>query len=186
MNSEHPRSVFSGYRKCCMNVAHCGETSSQGKTQTVFLNFRLENPIAKCKADKEDKINFPREFKIRYHSLSRSHLVNQDIYTEMFNSGMPPSSAQTEGRKSIKSEFSEVFADRSRLPSLFWVYSMHTQWLDNIVSSRDGVDSYLKAEEMVQDFDKECKMEVKMIAIQRLVKVIMTILLMLLGKIQLF
>ena len=51
---------------------------------------------------------------------------------------------------------------------------------------RDGVDSYLKAEEMVQDFDKECKMEVKMIAIQRLVKVIMTILLMLLGKIHLF
>lgn len=104
----------------------------------------------------------------------------------MFNSGMPPSSAQTERRKSIKSEFPEVFADRSRLPSLFWVYSMHRQWLDNIVSSRDGVDSYLKAEEMVQDFDKECKMEVKMIAIQRLVKVIMTILLMLLGKIHLF
>ena len=104
----------------------------------------------------------------------------------MFDSGMHPSSAQTERRKSIKSEFSEVFADRSRLPSLFWVYSMHRQWLDNIVSSRDGVDSYLKAEEMVQDFDKECKMEVKMIAIQRLVKVIMKILLMLLEKIDLF
>ena len=42
---------------------------------------------------------------------------------------------------------------------------MHRQWLDNVVGSRDGVDSYLKAEEMVQDFDKECKMEVKMIAI---------------------
>ena len=104
----------------------------------------------------------------------------------MFNSGMAPSSAQTERRKSIKSEFRGVFADRSRLPSLFWVYSMHRQWLDNIVSSRDGVDSYLKAEEMVQDFDKKCKMEVKMIPIQRLVKVIMTILLMLLGKFHLF
>ncbi len=23
---EHPRSVFSGYRKCCMNVAHCEDS----------------------------------------------------------------------------------------------------------------------------------------------------------------
>ena len=175
---EHPRSVFSGYRKCCMNVAHCEDRGNQqpGKNTNcpAFINFRLENPIAKSKSDKEDKIKFPLWIKISYHhnhSLSRSEYFRflsvsqetKDIYTEMFNHGMSPSSAHTERRKCIKSEFPdswpEVFADRSRLPSLFWVYDMHRQWLDTVVGSRDGVDSYQRAEEMVQDFDKECKIE---------------------------
>ena len=63
----------------------------------------------------------------------------------------------------IKAEYPdtwpEVSADRSRLPSLFWVYDWQRQWLDRTVGSRDGIDAYNRAEAMVKDFDKECKKE---------------------------
>ena len=81
----------------------------------------------------------------------------------MFTQGFSPSSAQAERRKQIKAEFPdtwpEVFADRSVLPSVFWVYYWHRNWMDHTIGSKDGIGAFNKAEEMVAHFDKLYKAE---------------------------
>ena len=37
------------------------------------------------------------------------------------------------------------------------VNSWQRRWLDKTVGSRDGIAAYMRAEELVQEFDKECK-----------------------------
>ena len=81
----------------------------------------------------------------------------------MFNDGLLPSSAHIERRKHIKTEnpdtWPQVFADRSRLPSLFWVYKFHRQFLDKQIGSRDGVDVIEKSEQLINKFNADCKAE---------------------------
>ena len=175
-DGDSARSKVRGFRKCCMNVAHGEdkENKQPGKNTDcqASINFRLENPMAKSKLVRENREKFPLWLKINFshnHSLNRAEYfkfmsVSQDTketYTEMFIQGLTPSAAHAERRRLIKVQFPdtwpEVSADRSRLPSLFWVYSWHRQWLDKTVGSRDGVDAYEKAEHMVKEFDIDCK-----------------------------
>ena len=177
-DGNNARSKYRGYRKCCMNVStsHDKENRQPSKNTDckACINFRLENSIAKCKTVKEVRESFPLWVKINFthnHSLHRAEYfrylsVSQETknaYTEMFHQGLFPGAAHMEQRRLIKLEFPDtwhqVCADRSKLPSQFWVYSWHRRWLDKTVGSRDGIDAYMKAEAMVQEFDKECKQE---------------------------
>ena len=80
----------------------------------------------------------------------------------MFNQGLLPSSAHSERKRCLKAAYPDtwphVFADRSKLPSIFWVHKSHRQFLDKTVGSKDGVDAYERAEEAVRQFDRECKL----------------------------
>ena len=87
----------------------------------------------------------------------------KSAFLEMFKEGLTPSAAHAERRRIIKSDYPdtwpEVCADRSRLPGVLWVYDWHRQWLDKVVGSRDGIDAYIRAEELVKKFDLDCKKE---------------------------
>ena len=115
---------------------------------------------------------FPLWIKVHFHhnhSLSRADYFKflavspdtRDMFTVMFKDGLTPSAAHAERRGMIKAEFpdtwQEVCADRSRLPSIFWVYDWQRQWLDRTVGSRDGIDAYNRAVEIVNNFDCSCK-----------------------------
>ena len=175
---QNKRSRYRGYRKCCMNVAHCEDKENRqpGKNTNceASLNFRLENASAEYKSVRKDREMFPLWVKIHFyhnHALNRAEYFKylsasqdtKDIFIDMFQQGLTPSAAHGERRRQIKVEFPdtwpEVCADRSKLPSIFWVYSWHRRWLDKTVGSRDGLDAYERAEKMVKDFDNECKKE---------------------------
>ena len=87
----------------------------------------------------------------------------KEVYSEMFSQGLSPSGAHAERRKQIKAEFPDTWhmmcADRSILPSVSWVYYWHRNWMNNTIGSKDGIDAYIKAEEMVAEFDAACKAE---------------------------
>ena len=170
------RSKLRGFRKCFMNVKHSEDKENQqpGKNTDcpASINFRLENPIGKYKLEKEDRMNFPLWLNIEFshnHSLNRAEYfrfmsVSEDTrntYTEMFNLGLTPSAAHAERRRELKVKYPdtwpEVSADRSRLPSLFWVYEWHRKCMDITIGSRDGIDAYEKAENVIKKFDLECK-----------------------------
>ena len=175
---DNARSQFRGYRKCCLNVLHReGKENRQPGKNTdckASINFRLENPVAVSKVVKADKSNFPLWVKVDFqhnHSINRAEYykyldVSSDtkiVYTDLFTQGFTPSSAHTERRRQIKAEYPdtwpEVCADRSVLPSVCWVYYWYRTWLDHTVGSKDGIDAYIKAEEMVSEFDSSCKAE---------------------------
>ena len=180
-DSPTARSKYSGFRKCCMNVAgNAGSTEKEnrqpGKNTNcgAKINFRLDNPIAKFEDQRKDKENFPLWLKIDFqhnHSISRAEFlkyrsVSEDTkaaFTDMFQQGFSPSTAHAEMRRSIKAQFPdswpEKFADRSKLPSIFWSYYWHRQWMDKIIGSREGVDAFEKAVDMIKEFDKNCKEE---------------------------
>ena len=169
------RSSYRGYRKCCLNVSKEGDRKDlQPGKNTVCpacLNFRLENPIAK-KLGKSDRENYTLWTKISFthnHSLNRADYlkfldvneVTKSIYWEMFENGLLPSSAHIARKQAIKSEFPDtwpqIFADRSKLPSLFWVFHFHRQFLDRQIGSRDGVDVFVKCQEVIKQFETECQ-----------------------------
>ena len=50
-------------------------------------------------------------------------------------------------------------ANRSKLPSIFWIYYWNREWIDSCFGSRDGVDAYEKAEEIIKVFNRDCKKE---------------------------
>ena len=177
-SEDSARSSYRGFRKCCLNVSHRSDKENQqpGKnTQCgATINFRIENPKAKCKSAREDKERFPLWMKLHFHhnhSLTRAeyfkflsvNLETRDHFTEMFKQGLTPSAAHAEMRRIIKNKYPdtwpEVSADRSQLPSVFWVYDWQRQWLDRTVGSRDGVDAYNRAVKMVNEFDADCKKE---------------------------
>ena len=87
--------------------------------------------------------------------------VTKSIYWEMFENGLLPSSAHIARKQAIKSEFPDtwpqIFADRSKLPSLFWVFHFHRQFLDRQIGSRDGVDVFVKCQEVIKQFETECQ-----------------------------
>ena len=172
------RCTFRGYRKCSLNINKTGDKPDRqpGKNTTcpASLNFRLEKPVASAKSVKTDRENYPLWIKLNFghnHSLHRADYlkflsVNEEtrnVYWTMFNDGLLPSSAHIERRKSIKTEYPDtwpqIFADRSRLPSLFWVYKFHRQFLDRQIGSRDGVDVFEKSQQLIKQFDKDCQDE---------------------------
>ena len=169
------RAKYSGYRKCCMKVIKSGDREFQPGKNTncgAKINFRLENPIAKDANQRKDKENFPLWLKIEFthnHSCNRAEFFKyrsvsdktKSAFSEMFKQGLTPSTAHAEMRRQIKEEFPESwpekFADRSTLPSIFWSYYWHREWTDKTIGSRDGVDAFEKAIDMVKDFDENCK-----------------------------
>ena len=72
-------------------------------------------------------------------------------------------SAQQERRRFIKENFPEtwpqVFADKSRLPNIFWVHSHFRKFMDNAFGSKDGIDAFQKAKEIVENFNARCQKE---------------------------
>ena len=138
------------------------------------INFRLENPVAKSAEQRLDKETFPLWIKIDFshnHSLQRAEFLKyrsvseetKAVFSDMFQQGFSPSTAHAEMRRQIKADFPdswpEKFADRSKLPSIFWSYYWHRLWTDQTIGSRDGVDAYEKAVEMIKEFDENCKKE---------------------------
>ena len=80
----------------------------------------------------------------------------------MFAQGLSPSTALAEVKSSIKEQhpdtWSKIFADSSKvLISIFWCHHWHRVWLDTRIGSRDGVDVFEKAQDMVTEFDEHCK-----------------------------
>ena len=77
--------------------------------------------------------------------------------------GVTARAAQNECRLKIKREnpdnWDEIFADRSKLPSIFWIHARFRKLMDREYGSSDGVDAFKKAEELVKKFDNECKQE---------------------------
>ena len=166
-----------GFRKCCFNVdkSKAGQDKQPGKNTDceAAINFRLENPIGKDKYERENRLKFPLWVKIHFHhnhSTQRAEFFKflnvsdetKEDYLGMFEQGLLPSSAHSERKRCIKAAYPDtwphVFADRSKLPSIFWVHKCHRQFLDKTVGSKDGVDAYERAEEAVRQFDRECKL----------------------------
>ena len=169
-------SKLRGYRKCCMRVSKSGGRPDRqpGKNTNcgARINFRLENPIGEKKSIKEERENYPLWMTIHFdhnHSLNRAEYfkylsVSQETakyYTELFSQGFLPGSAHANRKQFIKSEYPDSwplqFADRSIVPSIFWVYKCHRQFMDKTIGSKDGIDAYEKAEEIIAEYDKECK-----------------------------
>ena len=101
------------------------------------INFRLETPVAKNTEQRIDKENFPLWLKIDFshnHSLQRAEFlkyrsVNEDTkaaFSAMYQEGFTPSTAHKEMKRQIREEYPESwpqkFADKSKLPSIFWCY----------------------------------------------------------------
>ena len=175
-DSSTARSQYRGYRKCCMNVmsSEDKENRQPGKNTDceAKLNFRLDNPLSKCKQDKQIKEDFPLWLNLHYqhnHALYRAEFLKylsvsldtKTVFATMFEQGYTPSAAHSEMRKRIKADYPDTwperFADRSILPSIFWSYYWHRQWMDKTIGSRDGIDAYERAQDMVKQFDSECK-----------------------------
>ena len=165
-----------GYRKCCFKVDKIGDRPDRqvGKNTEcgASINFRLENPIGKDKTTMENRENYPLWINIKFehnHALNRAEFfkflsVTEETkkhYMEMFQAGISPSSAHIERKRYIKSQFPDswpkLFANRSQVPSTFWVYKVHRQFMDQTVGSKDGVDAYQRAEELVKQYDITCK-----------------------------
>ena len=177
-NNTAARSQLRGFRKCCLNVSDSEnkENRQPGKNTNcqAKFNFRLENPLSKQTDEKKIKEDFPLWIDLHFfhnHALERAeHVkylsVSQDTksaFTKMFEYGYTPRSAHNNMRKLIKSDYPDTwpqkFADRSILPSIFWCYYWHRLWLERHIGGRDGLDSYIKAEEMIKQFDSTCKSE---------------------------
>ena len=173
--SEKARCGFRGYRKCSMNVFSSEDRKSlqPGKNTDceASITFRVENPVCKNKDTLSDRQQFPLWVNINYnhnHSLNRADFLKYQTvspdtkaaYTELFHQGVSPSAAHTEIKCRIKEEYPDTwpnkFADRSILPSVFWVYYWNRVHMDYMVGSRDGVDAFNKAEEMVKQFNDDC------------------------------
>ena len=133
------------------------------------LNFRLEHESSKPGND--SKKDFPLWLKICFdhnHSLTRADflkfktvsLETKAQYTDMFESGFSPSGAHAEMKRRIRSEYLDDwhmrFSDRSVLPSIFWVYYYHRKYLDSEIGTRDGVDVFVKASELISEFNTKC------------------------------
>ena len=176
-DSDKARRVLTGFRKCCMNVSNDKENrkpQQAGKNTNCSANlkFRLDRPVAEHSQDKKDKELFPLWLLIEFvhnHSLNRAEYlrylsVSDDTkseFSEMFAQGLSPSTALAEVKKSIKEQhpdtWPKIFADRSKVPSIFWCHHWHRVWLDTRIGSRDGVDAFEKAQDMVKEFDQHCK-----------------------------
>ena len=174
-DSDTSRSRYRGFRKCCMNVCHTEgkENRQPGKNVDckASLNFRLENPVARCKNVKEDRQKFPLWIKVDYqhnHALDRADYlrflsvsqVTKNIYFEMFHNGLSAGSAQEERRTQLKTAFPDtwptVCADNSQLPNILTVYYLHRKWTDDNLGSGDGIDAFEKAKKLIDDFNSEC------------------------------
>ena len=81
----------------------------------------------------------------------------------MFADGFTASGAHTEMRSRIRAKYPEdwpiKYSDRSLLPSVFWVYYWYRKWLDDNIGSRDGIDCYTKAVQMIEEYNSKCKAE---------------------------
>ena len=169
-------SKLRGFRKCCLKVDKIGDRPDRqpGKNTDcgASVNFRLENAVGTDKSVLEDRKKYSLWVHINYehnHALDRAEYFKylsvldetKEYYTDMFKQGVSPSSVHIERKLHIKRQFPDswpkIFADRSILPSIFWVYKCHRQFMDQTVGSRDGVDAYQRAEELVRQFDSECK-----------------------------
>ena len=173
-DGQHSRSKLRGFRKCCLNVSRNGKRAKQAGKNTnceSTINFRLENPL---KSNSTFGEKFHLWVKIHFfhnHALNRAEYLRylsvseetKRSFTELFESDFTPSEALTEVRRRMKAEFPETwpekFADKSKLPGMFWVHYWYRQWLDSTVGSRDGVDALEKAEQKVKDYDDQCKKE---------------------------
>ena len=170
------RCKFRGYRKCSLNINKTGDKPDRqpGKNTAcpASVNFRLEKPVASEKSVKTDRMKYPLWIKLCFvhnHSLNLADYlkflsVNEEtrnVYWTMIEEGLLPRSAHIERRKSIKIDYPDtwpqIFADRSRLPSLFWVYKLHRQFLDSQIGSRDEVDVFEKSQQLIKQFDKDCQ-----------------------------
>ena len=172
------RCGYRGYRKCSMNV--CGSDNRKSRQPgkdtkcEASITFRVENPASKNKETVNDRAQFPLSLNIKFshnHALNRAEFLRYQsvsadtkaAYTDLFQQGVSPSAAHAEIKHRIKEEFPDTwpnkFADRSVLPSVFWVYYWHRQYMDSTFGSRDGVDAFNRAEEMVKQFNTECKKE---------------------------
>ena len=168
-------SQIRGYRKCCMNVAKLigRPDREQGKNTNcgAGLHFRLENAVGN-KSMREEREKFPLWVNIHFdhnHSLNRAEYFKflsvsdetAQYYTDLFSQGLLPGSAHARRKQFVKAEYPDSwplqFADRSIVPSIFWVYKWHRQYIDRTVGSRDGIDAYEKAEEIIKTYDSECK-----------------------------
>ena len=111
---QNARSLYRGFRKCCLNVTKFGDIPDQqpGKNTCCpsSLNFRLENPVGSSKSLKTERQNFPLWLKLNFdhnHSLNRADYlkfldVNEEAkqsYLNMFEDGILPSSAHSERKK---------------------------------------------------------------------------------------
>ena len=78
----------------------------------------------------------------------------------MFAAGFSPAGAHAEKKVRLKETYPEDwhvrFSDRSILPSIFWVYYWHRKWMDSNIGSRDGIDCYLKAMKMIDEYNERC------------------------------
>ena len=166
-----------GYRKCCMRVDKKGtrQDKQPGKNTDcqASISFRLENIIGKESCIREEREKYPLWMKVDFvhnHSLNRAEYFKflsvledtRQFYISLFEQGVLPGSAHAERKRYLKEEFPDTwpkqFADRSILPSIFWVYVCHRKYSDSTVGSRDGVDALDKAEQIVRQFDEECKL----------------------------
>lgn len=174
--------LLRGFRKCNMNVSELPgkerkEEGKQTKCQS-HINFQLQKPVtcSKKKYDeiKRDKSEFPLWMKISFvhnHSLHRAEFLKyrsistdtQIAYTELFEEGYTPSSAHNHIRQQLRDKYPDSwhkkFADKSILPSIFWVYYWYQEFIKSTLGSRDGIDCYVKAEEMIKLFNLECQKE---------------------------
>ena len=175
--AESKRCRYSGYRKCCMKVVGSGKKELQPGKNTncpAKLMFKLENAVASKAEQRKIKEDFPLWIKVEFdhnHAINRAEFLKfrsvsegtKSAFEKMFKQGLTPSTAHAEMRRMIRAEFPEnwpeKFADRSILPSIFWSFYWHRLWTDKTIGSRDGVDAYEKAIEMVKEFDTMCKAE---------------------------
>ena len=172
------KSEFRGFRKCCLNVCSKAGKLPKEKGKNVdcpsTINFRLENSNLSNKSLKAVKEQFPLWLKINFqhnHAVHRaSHLrylsvgeETKQLFIAMFELDMTPSSALEELKKKIKLDYpeswQEQFANKSKLPGIFWVHYWFKHWLDQKVGSRDGVDAISKAEKRIMEFDRKSKEE---------------------------
>ena len=177
--------VYRGRRKCSMNVFRCGKENKEkqpGKDCgcASFIKFRLDKCGPKTKyhethpeknQERIEKIDYPLHLEIDFchnHAINRAEFLKfrtvsdstKRKYTQLFESGFSPSGAHSEVKREMKSQSSDwpkLFADRSIVPSIFWVYYWHRNWLESRLGSKDGITVFEKAEEMVRNYNQKCK-----------------------------
>ena len=71
--------------------------------------------------------------------------------------------AHDERRRILKEMFPDtwpkVFSDKSRLPTVFWVYAHYRKFMDSNYGTMDGPDAFMKAEDLISNFKKMCQEE---------------------------
>ena len=171
--AESARSKLRGFRKCSMNVCEKQgkENKQPGKNTNCLasINFRVEN--SNTKQNRMDKQEFPLWLNISYdhnHSQHRADFLKfksvsqatKDEYTDMFMSGFSPSGAHAEMKRRIRArcpdDWHVMYGDRSVLPSVFWVFYWNRRYTDTYVGSRDGIDCYVKASEVIEEYNSKC------------------------------